>query len=286
MDALCIREVTSKDELEAYFTQDNIFLHLYEIGDLDDFFWPHTKWITLQNQTGDILFTALIYSASSLPVILALGGNIDDGKILLEKMKLQGLLPGSFYSHLSVGLPDALQGAGTADYHGRYLKMGLFDKTVVGSVSRAGTVQLLPAHLASIHEFYAESYPGNWFDARMLDSLQTFGIWDENAAVADDSTATAPSGSRKLIAVAGIHVFSPLYKVASLGNIAVHPAHRGKGLATKVTAALVSSLLQEGIEHIGLNVSEVNQAAIACYTKLGFSEVGKYEEIMWEAVEK
>lgn len=68
----------------------------------------------------------------------------------------------------------------------------------------------------------------------------------------------------------------------SLGNIAVHPDHRGKGLARKVTAALVKSLLDEGIEQIGLNVSDSNPAAIACYTRLGFERVGTYEEIMWD----
>jgi ribosomal protein S18 acetylase RimI-like enzyme len=76
-------------------------------------------------------------------------------------------------------------------------------------------------------------------------------------------------------------VFSKEYKVAALGTIAVHTDFRGIGLAYQVTAALIRSLLLEGIEHIGLNVCSTNGPAIACYHKLAFEKVGEFDEVMW-----
>ena len=40
MDYLCLHD---KKELEHFLNKD-IYLHIYSIGDLDDFFWPYTIW--------------------------------------------------------------------------------------------------------------------------------------------------------------------------------------------------------------------------------------------------
>jgi hypothetical protein len=47
--------------------------------------------------------------------------------------------------------------------------------------------------LPAIETLYRQSYPGNWFDARMLDTKQYFGVRDEAGA---------------LTCIAGVHVFS------------------------------------------------------------------------------
>jgi len=44
-------------------------LHIYELGDLDEFFWPFTAWYILPDRRPEI---ALLYSGASLPVLLAL----------------------------------------------------------------------------------------------------------------------------------------------------------------------------------------------------------------------
>ncbi|MBI4727464.1 GNAT family N-acetyltransferase [candidate division TA06 bacterium] len=114
-----------------------------------------------------------------------------------------------------------------------------------------------------ILNFYSSSYPGNWFDIRMLETGQYFGIRDKG----------------RLVSIAGIHVYSPAYKVAALGNIATKPEFRGKGLGTKVTAALCRNLLKM-VNIIGLNVKADNTGAIRCYRKLGFEITGEYNEFM------
>ena len=57
-----------------------------------------------------------------------------------------------------------------------------------------------------------------------------------------------------LACIAGVHVYSPRWSVAALGNVATAPELRGQGLARGACAALCRLLLDEGIETIALNV--------------------------------
>jgi predicted GNAT family acetyltransferase len=82
----------------------------------------------------------------------------------------------------------------------------------------------------------------------------------------------------RLVSVAGVHVYSPRFLVAALGNITTHPDWRGHGFATLVSAALCQALGQAGVAHIGLNVRADNEAAIHCYKKLGFECAADYGE--------
>jgi len=115
--------------------------------------------------------------------------------------------------------------------------------------------------LPDIQAFYQDSYPGNWFDPRMLETGQYFGL------LTDD----------RLVSVGGIHVYSPQYRVAALGNIATHPAYRGRGCGKAVTARICQSLSQT-VDEIGLNVKADNRPALACYQRLGFDVVAEYGE--------
>ena len=82
-----------------------------------------------------------------------------------------------------------------------------------------------------------------------------------------------------LVCVAGVHVYSPRYAVAALGNVTTDPRWRGQGLAGRAVAALCLRLQRE-CTTIGLNVHGDNAAAIACYRRLGFTEIASYDEYM------
>ena len=79
----------------------------------------------------------------------------------------------------------------------------------------------------------------------------------------------------RLVCVAGVHVHSPTWGVAALGNVATLPELRGQGLARGACAALCLLLLADGIETIALNVRADNTAAVASYARLGFEPVAQ-----------
>ena len=58
-----------KKVIESYLRKD-VDLHIYSIGDLDDFFWPYTIWYGLESH-GDIDAVVLIYVGLPIPSLLA-----------------------------------------------------------------------------------------------------------------------------------------------------------------------------------------------------------------------
>ncbi|NLI77214.1 MAG: GNAT family N-acetyltransferase [Candidatus Riflebacteria bacterium] len=249
-----------KAVIEEFLRRDTD-LHLYELGDLDDFFWPQTQWYGRRGNDGRLAALALlyVYSGNTQPTLLAFG----KGPATTDLVRsLVGVLPPWFYGHLSPGVAEALKGKYQIDTHGSHQKMSLKKPAVARAWPDSGAVRLGPENLAEVLQLYAESYPGNWFDPRMLETREYFGIRERS----------------RLVSIAGVHVFSPALRVAALGNITTLPTHRKKGLATRATRDLCRSLLEK-VDHIGLNVAADNRTAISCYRKLGFEVVAPYQEL-------
>ena len=74
----------------------------------------------------------------------------------------------------------------------------------------------------------------------------------------------------ELVSVGGTHLASPTYGVAAVGNVFTHPEHRGRGLGTAVTSAVVEALQRMAVRNIVLNVGQENKGAIRIYERLGF----------------
>ncbi len=242
------------------FLRRNTNLHIYSIGDLDDFFWPHTKWYALKINN-KIQAVVLLYKGLALPALLALSENIDAMQKLLQSIIPN--LPKNFYSHLSPGLETLFKKNFKVEAHGEHYKMALNDKSPIFDFDCSQTIRLGCSDLEDILAFYKESYPENWFDPRMLETNMYFGLKLDN----------------KLVSIAGIHVYSEKYKVAALGNITTHPSHRNNGYGTTVTARLCRELIEK-VDNVGLNVKADNQSAISCYHKLGFKIIAPYGEFM------
>jgi ribosomal protein S18 acetylase RimI-like enzyme len=249
-----------KQRLESFLRQ-NAALHLYELGDLDDFFFPYTTWHASE-ENGEIKSLALLYRGTELPVLLALD---DAGSASMPELlnELKGKLPEKFYCHLTNGYEKLLEDRFSLEPHGTHHKMTLTDKSKLDAIDYSGAVQLDAKDQGEILEFYASAYPGNWFDVRMLEIGKYFGL----------------RRNGRLASIAGIHVYSPKYKVAALGNIATRQEYRGQGLGTAATAALCRDLLKT-VDVIGLNVKTDNADAIRCYQKLGFEITAEYNEFM------
>jgi predicted GNAT family acetyltransferase len=163
---------------------------------------------------------------------------------------------------VSVGAERALGKHFSIEPGGLHWKMALTDRDRLTSAHAEGEV-LTRDDLTDLTLLYGEAYPSNWFDPRMLETGQYVGVRRQG----------------RLVAVAGIHVWSPVYRICALGNVTTHPSVRGQGLGKAVVAALCRRLLKT-VDEITLNVKADNASAIAVYAALGFTRIGEYHE-MW-----
>lgn len=239
--------------------RDHRALHVYAIGDLDDFFFPYTSWFALEDG-GQVRQIALFYTGVALPVVLAIAPERTDEMAALLRSMLP-VLPRRFYLHVTPGAADALRAEYELSSHGLHRKMALVDPSRLDGIDTSAVAALGPADRAEVEAFYAAAYPGNWFDPRMLETGRYVGVREGGA----------------LASVAGVHVYSPAQRVAALGNIATMPASRGRGMGAAATAALCR-MLSKDCDTIGLNVHAENRGAIGLYERLGFAVVGDYEE--------
>ena len=248
-----------KDRIEA-FLRKNVYLHIYSIGDLDDFFWPDTTWYGWEER-GDIRAVALLYTASDAPTLLALSEQQDVMWELVQS--IFPVLPERFYAHLSPVVAEAVVRQCKIKSYGKHYKMGLKNKTLLHDIDCSQVIGLTENDLDEMLDLYEESYSGNWFNSKMLQTGQYFGLRLKN----------------RLVSIAGVHVYSEKFKVAALGNIVTHTDYRSRDFGKAVTARLCQSL-SKYVDNIGLNVKADNTAAIALYEKLGFEIVSTYYELM------
>jgi len=269
-DLIPVRE---RGVLDEWLRRD-VFLHLYALGDLDDAFWPLTTWYAYVDDaraavTADAIRALLLRyePGHDLTVVLALSGPEGRADLTAALERLVPRLPRRVYCHVTPGVEVALRSRYALAPHGPHRKMALVRPEALAAFDDAGAVTLEPADEAEARALYAVAYPATWFDPAMLAKGPYLGIRDGGRR----------DGSGALVAIAGVHVWSPRQGVAALGNIATHPAARGRGLATRLTAALCRRCLAE-VRHVGLNVHADNAAAIRVYEKLGFVVNAPYDE--------
>lgn len=70
-------------------------LHAYQLGDLDDFFWPYTSWYRRGDQV------ALLFHGVELPTLLALTAPERTGEMAALLEELAPVLPARLWAHLS-----------------------------------------------------------------------------------------------------------------------------------------------------------------------------------------
>jgi ribosomal protein S18 acetylase RimI-like enzyme len=243
------------------FLRRNTPIHLYELGDLDDFFWPYTMWYVLE-EGGQIRELVLLYTAMKLPVVLAITDDVPEMRILLQA--LLPVLPRRFFAHLSGDLSSVLARDYRISSYGLHYKMALQDPSRLATVDTSEVIPLSEADLDDLQSLYHDSYPVNAFDPRMLQTGHYFGIRRD----------------ARLVTVAGVHIYSPRYKVGAIGNVTTRPDYRGQGLAKATCARLCKELLKT-VDTIGLNIKADNASAIATYRHLGFEVVEEHEEALF-----
>ncbi len=237
--------------IESYLRRAPL-LHVYELGDLDPREAPHSAWFASDRAV------FLVYTGLQTPTVAALAHAEPDAlrKLLAEHAHE---LPSRFYAHLTPGIEAALAKTHTCELLSHNRKMALEGEPR----GDAGETELLaPAQADEVLAFSRVAYPGAYFEPVNLSRGPYVAIRDASG----------------IAAIAGVHVYSPVMRVAALGTIATRPDVRGRGLGGRATTALCRRLRADGIDVIGLNVKLDNAAAIACYRRIGFTDVADYDE--------
>ena len=251
-------ETTDKEQIRGFLHRDPD-LHIYELGDLDDFDWPFTRWFGWATD-GGVEDVALLYTQPSVPVLIAIA-DARDGTMEALVEGILDELPGRVYVHVTAPLLNVLARRYAVQAAEPHLKLALARRDLL-EAEAADVVILAEDDVDELGELYAAAYPGTWFEPRLLATRRYVGIRRDG----------------RLACVAGVHVHSPRWGVAALGNVATLPELRGRGLARGACAALCGLLLEDGIDTIGLNVHRDNEAAVRAYTRLGFEPVAEYVE--------
>jgi RimJ/RimL family protein N-acetyltransferase len=251
-----VKITTDKNEIYRFLSKAPE-LQLYTIGDLDDFFWPHTTWYAFYDK-GEIQTITLLYTGMAPSTLLLFYDK--DPYYSVELLKsIKPLLPEKFNAHLSPGLTAVFGKENITKDYGHNFRMILRKNTEASDDENIRRLGL--SDLKDIKELYSIAYPDNWFDSSMIGTGKYFGYFRKE----------------KLIGISGIHVYSSVYRVAALGNIAIHADFRGQKIAYKLTSALCNDL-KKNVDIIGLNVKSDNAAAIKCYENIGFGISCSYDE--------
>lgn len=85
--------------------------------------------------------------------------------------------------------------------------------------------------------------------------------------------------------LAGYAVFWQVLDQGELGNVAVDPAHRRRGLARRLVAAVMERAGERGVRELFLEVRPSNTGARQLYESFGFVSVGQRRNYYQQPVE-
>jgi GNAT superfamily N-acetyltransferase len=257
--------IRDRSSIERFLRAD-AGAHVYAIADLDDPLWADTRWFAAFDGSEPRALCLLLHGLA-IPIVYAVcPANHEPTRALIDAIADE--LPDRFFYNLGPGLCSHLEPSFRIASEGTYWKMLLADRSLCEGVDGKGVVPLGPDDLPELRAFLdddaylGDEVGGLFFEPRMLDSGCYRGMRGDDG---------------RLVAVGGVHVHSDRYGVAGVGNVVTRPDFRRRGLARRISAAVVRSLVDE-IADIGLNVHEGNEPAKRCYQGLGFRPVCPYEE--------
>lgn len=265
------RREHDRGAIEAVYAADRA-VHVYGLADLDEPFWSRSRWwrdgtaVIGDIGVGDPTDGGAADAVEGIVYGIAAH---DPGPTLDLWVEVDGQLPDRYLLTGPAGTVERLAAAGrsiVADF-GEYVKMVLTTPERVRGGDGEGLRPLGRDDLPLVEDLRRRAPdPAAFFEASLLDVGPHAGVL---------------LGGR-LVAMAGVHVCSDDAGVAAIGNVLVDPAHRGRGLGRRVTAAVVDALRQRPIATIGLNVAAANTSARRIYTDLGFEVVHRYTEALVE----
>jgi hypothetical protein len=188
-------EVRDRVEIERWLRREAAS-HVYALADLDDVFWPETRWFALRSD-GQIAALCLLLDKLALPILYAVAPPGDPAtRALLEWLRPS--LPDRVFATPAVGIADALAPAFEIHSHGEWQKMALASTARLAVPEPAEIERLGTARFDELRAFYAhdaylpEERGGRFFERYMLEIGPWFGVREAG----------------RLVSVAGVRVLS------------------------------------------------------------------------------
>lgn len=253
-----IERLTDRETVRMFLNQDRS-LTAYALGDLDDAFWPASKFYGAY--ADDALQAVLLLYTGLTPPVLTAFGDAAGVRAMLEALPL----PDEVY-YLWLPQLGAVLGEQYDRTHEHAEWRMVLDRDAFHPAD-LDTVRPIDPHMAdTLTALYQHAAgPGESivaFDPWQIAHGVFYGVWQAN----------------ELVATAGTHVYSVAEGVTAVGNVFTRPDCRGRGYATQCTAAVVRDALAAGADTIVLNVRDDNAAALRVYEKLGFRRYRRFLE--------
>jgi RimJ/RimL family protein N-acetyltransferase len=238
------------DRVESVLERERVW-SAYALADLDPPHAAHAHWLADEDAV------VLSYTGFDPPVLFAAGAPEEASRLLAQ-------VPAGRYLFTLMATHRALLKERVQESRETIMwRMVLRPEAFDASLSR-GAQPLSMDSLPEIEALFATSADRpDAFDPGQLSDQAFFGLRE----------------GPQLVAIAGTHVVSTTRGVSAVGNVFTHPVHRGRGLATATTAAVVRELLRRpGMRTIVLNVARDSAPAVRCYERLGFWPFCAYHE--------
>jgi ribosomal protein S18 acetylase RimI-like enzyme len=221
---------------------------VYALGDLSPGFAEHCEWFAFPDEPPALL---LLYRRFDPPVLFA-QGPADRVARLMQEIEAPALSLHVRTEALAAILPP---------YRSPELRpmWRMLVEPETFRPAAAGEAALLSgADIDAIKGLYADGHQAgegpDFFDPSMVEQGMFRGVWEGD----------------ELVAVAGTHLVEPTFGVCAIGNVYTRRDRRRRGLASRVTSAVVSDALLRNLPTVALNVDQRNAAARRVYERLGF----------------
>lgn len=248
-----VRQVTDPARLFSILNRERLYA-AYAIGDLEPPLFHQTQWIVSESQGAMAL--GLMFTGLSVPILFMMG-QVDGVAAILDRTLRP---PTAFFTCRAEHLAAVIH-CYELDERLEMWRMALTAPTFCPDPAQDRPVRLYPDDLRELNMLYE------------LAHAQAFAPYQVEQGIFYGVHVAG-----QLVATAGTHIVSPTYRIAAVGNVFTHPAHRGRGYATACTSAVVRDLLQLGCRDVVLNVNVHNDIALRVYERLGFQRHCRYIE--------
>jgi ribosomal protein S18 acetylase RimI-like enzyme len=252
---MAVPRVTDRELVHAVLNRDRDWA-AYALGDLTPGFAEHCEWFVSEPSAETLL---LLYRGFDPPILFAMG----------HAHHLEALVEEANAPQVSLHVrPDAQHALSPAyDVSKTYpmLRMSL-RPTNFKPVAQRGIFLVAENDAEAVMALYADGHEQGegptFFNATMLRQGTFRGVREDG----------------HLIAIAGTHLYSSELGVAAVGNVYTRRDYRGRGLAARVTSAVVEDAIIRGVTTIVLNVAPANEGARRVYERLGFETYCRFFE--------